>query len=118
MVRVANPVDVLGLSAAILGTPDGVAAQALGRATVRAFKQAEFLAFLDRHIEGSLHAAAMLNHEYRAALNDACRLALHGSAAARMAALLLELAPAMPASDPAQSLSQFKLPATHESLRH
>jgi CRP/FNR family cyclic AMP-dependent transcriptional regulator len=69
-----------------------VAAQAIGMVRVRAFKRKDFQQFMAPHGEGSLHAAEMLNQGYRAALSNACRMALSGSVAARMARLLLDMA--------------------------
>jgi CRP/FNR family cyclic AMP-dependent transcriptional regulator len=114
LVRVANPGDVLGLSAAISDTTYEVAAQALGAVLVKAFKRNDFLQFIERHVEGSLHAAEMLNHEYRAALTDACRLALSGSIAGRMARLLLDLASGIAGEHTGPP--HFHLSLTHEEV--
>ena len=115
LVRVAHPGDVLGLSAAISDTVYEVSAQAACYARVRSFKRQDFLQFIERHIEGSLHAVEMLNHEYRAALTDACRLALSGSIAGRMARLLLDLASASGEIEP-NGAACFHLSMTHEEI--
>lgn len=92
LVKIAKPGDVLGLSAALLQTPYEITAQAIDCTWIRTFQQQEFLRFVRRHVESSLNAAESLNHEYRSALNDACRLALSNSIAGRVAHLLLDLA--------------------------
>ena len=92
LVRVANSGEVLGLSAALSQTPYEVTAQALGWTQLKTFRREDFLKFLEHHVEGSLNAARSLNQEYRAALADACRLALSNTIAGRMAHLLLQFA--------------------------
>jgi CRP/FNR family cyclic AMP-dependent transcriptional regulator len=114
LVRTARPGDVLGLSAALADSKCEVSAQAACPVHLRAFKCRDFQQFLERHVEGSLHAAEMLNHEYRAALSDACRLALSGSVSARMARLLLEMAATSGVSE--QATPRFHLSSTHEEI--
>jgi CRP/FNR family transcriptional regulator len=92
LIRVANPGEVLGLSAALCQTQYEVTAQALDWTQLKTFRREDFLKFLSHHVEGSLNAARSLNHEYRAALADACRLALSSTIAGRMAHLLLQFA--------------------------
>jgi CRP/FNR family cyclic AMP-dependent transcriptional regulator len=111
LVRIAKPGDVLGLSAALSKTPYEVTAEALEDTQIKTFRREDFLHFLEHHVEGSLHAAESINHEYRAALRDACRLALSSSIAGRMAHLLLELASESGTAQDAQ-------PKIHMSLRH
>lgn len=111
LVRIAKAGDVLGLSAVLAGTPYEVMAQAMEPVQMKTFQRDEFLHFLQHHIEGSQHAAESLNNEYRAALLDACRLALSNSIAGRMAHLLLQFA------SEAGTLEQLQ-PAFHLSLTH
>jgi len=92
LVRIAQPGDVLGLSAVLAGTPYEVTGEAMEPVQMKIFGRAEFLHFLQHHVEGNQHAAESLNNEYRAALLDACRLALSNSIAGRVANLLLQLA--------------------------
>jgi CRP/FNR family transcriptional regulator len=115
VIRIAKPGDVLGLSAAIAGTAYETAAQAIESVEVKSFQRQDFLRFIERHIDGSLHAAKMLNREYRDALGNATRLALSSSIAGRMARLLLGMAweqgEAMPRFVPRIAMSY-----THEDL--
>ncbi len=92
LVRIAKPGDVLGLSAALAKTVYEVTAETLEYTQVKTFRREDFLLFLKHHVDGALNAADSLNTEYRAALADACRLALSDSISSRMAHLLLELA--------------------------
>lgn len=111
LVRIAKPGDVLGLSAAISATPYEVTAQALEPVQVKSFQRQDFLHFIERHIEGSMHATEMLNKEYRTALSDATRLALSISISGRVARLFLEMAAGKPGPNP-----KFTLALTHEEL--
>jgi len=111
LVKFARPVDVLGLSAALSNVPYEVTAQAIEHTQIATFDQKNFLHFIQHQVEGSLHAAESLSNEYRSALTDACRLALSGSIAARVAHLLLELVVENETSQDAQ-------PRIHMSLRH
>jgi CRP/FNR family cyclic AMP-dependent transcriptional regulator len=111
LVKIAKPGDVLGLSAALSNTLYEVTAQAIEPTQIKTFDQKDFLHFIRRHVEGSLHAAESLSNEYRSALADACRLALSSSIAGRVAHLLLELAVQ---SETASNVQ----PEIHMSLKH
>ena len=111
LVRLAKPGDVLGLSAAMSGTPYEITAQAVGPVQLKSFQRKDFLHFIERHIEGSMHASQMLNREYRDALNDAMRLALTSSISGRVARLFLEMASGRNEPQPS-----FTLALTHEEL--
>lgn len=111
LVRIAKPGDVLGLSAAIAGTPYEITAQALDAVQVKSFQRQDFLRFIERYVEGSMHATKMLNKEYRDALSDAVRLALSTSISARVARLFLEMTTGQDDPKP-----RFTMPLTHEDL--
>ncbi len=114
LVKIAKPGDVLGLSAALSKTPHEVTAQAIEHAQIKNFQQSDFLHFIQRHVEGSLHAAESLSNEYRTALSDACRLALSSSIAGRVAHLLLELA--IEGGTDQDVHPEIHMPLTHEDL--
>jgi CRP/FNR family transcriptional regulator len=111
LVRLAKPGDVLGLSAAISGTPYEVTAQALDPVQVKSFQRQDFLHFIEHHIEASIGAAKMLNRDYRDALSDAIRLALSGSISGRVARLFLEIVAGQNEAKPS-----FTMAFTHENL--
>lgn len=111
LVRIASPGDVLGLSAALSGAAYETTAEALEPAQIKAFGRQDFLHFIERHIEASMHAAQMLNREYRDALSDATRLALSVSISGRAARLFLELISGQDIPQP-----RFTLGLTHEEL--
>lgn len=114
LVKIAKPGDVLGLSAALAKTPYEVTAQAIEHAQIKTFQQSDFLHFIQRHVEGSLHAAESISKEYRSVLSDACRLALSSSIAGRVAHLLLELA--VEGGTDMNAQPEIHLPFTHEDL--
>lgn len=111
LVRIAKPGDVVGLSAAISGTTYEIAAHALDPVQVKSFQRQDFLRFLERHIEGSMHATKMMNKEYRDALSDATRLALSTSISGRVARLFLEMS-----SGQESPGLRFTMALTHEDL--
>ena len=111
LVRLAKAGDVLGLSAAMSSTPYETSAQAVEPVQVKSFQRQDFLRFIERHIEGSMQAAHMLNREYRDALSDAVRLALSTNISGRVARLFLDMA-----IDRTEPRPRFTLSLTHEEL--
>ncbi len=92
LVKVAKPGDVVGLSAALTDSPYELTAEAMELVQAKIFQRKDFLHFIGRHMEGTIHAAESLNLEYRSVLNEASRLALSNTITGRVAHLLLELA--------------------------
>jgi len=90
--KIALAGDVLGLSAILSGSIFEVTAEALEPVSLKAIGKNEFLPFLNRHGEASMHAARAMSEEYMAVYSDARRLALSGSVLARIAGLLLDWA--------------------------
>ena len=113
ILKIAMPGDVLGLGAVISGAKYEVTAQTVQPAQVKSIRREEFLAFLTKHGEASLHAAKALSEEYKAAFFDARRLALSGSAAGRLASVLLDWGRA---SCRAGEEMRFTMALTHEEL--
>lgn len=111
--KVAVPGDVLGLGAVISGSKYEVTAEAIEPTEIKHIQQAEFLVFIEKHGQASLHAAKSLSEEYKAAFFDARRLALSGSVAGRLASVLLEWARASSCGKPELRLT---MALTHEEL--
>jgi CRP/FNR family transcriptional regulator len=113
ILKIAMPGDVLGLGAVISGTHYEVTAEIIEPTQVNRIPREEFLAFLERHGQGSLHAAKALSEEYKSAFFDARRLALSGTAAGRLAGVLLGWgrAAACKGGD-----MRFTMALTHEEL--
>lgn len=91
IVRVAGPGSVLGLYAVLSHGVHEVSAESLTAAQLRPVERERFLNFLRSHKEAQLRAVQCICQEYRFALQDACRIALSETVAARLGRLLLEL---------------------------
>jgi len=113
ILKIAMPGDVLGLGAVISGSKYEVTAQTAQPTQIKSIRREEFLAFLTKHGEASLHAAKALSEEYKAAFFDARRLALSGSAAGRLASVLLDWGRASSCGKPEM---RFNMALTHEEL--
>jgi CRP/FNR family transcriptional regulator len=113
ILKLAGPGDVLGLGATLSDSKYEVTAESVGPTELKRIPQADFLAFLARHGEASLHAAQELSREYRDAFFDVRRLALSVSAAARLAGVLMDWGRTA-SCDKAQM--HFTMAMTHEEL--
>ncbi len=113
ILKIAMPGDILGLGAVISGSKYEVTAQTVQPTEIKSIGRDEFLAFLKKHGDASLHAAKSLSEEYKSAFFDARRLALSGSTAGRLAAVLLDWARAESCGKPEM---RFTMALTHEEL--
>jgi CRP/FNR family transcriptional regulator, cyclic AMP receptor protein len=113
ILKIAGPGDVMGLSAVLANVPHEVTAEAIEPCQVKTMRKQEFVQFLSRHGIASMHAAQSLSGEYMTVFHDAKRLALSGSAAGRLARLLLDWGRA--ASNGKGDL-RFMLALTHEEI--
>lgn len=114
LLKVAQPGEVLGLSATLAEGPYETTIQAIEHSHVKMIERTDFLHFIQRHGEGGLHAAESLNRQYISTLNDACRLALSNTIVGRLACLLLEYTDAP--SRAATESSEIHMPLKHEEL--
>jgi CRP/FNR family transcriptional regulator len=113
ILKLAGPGDVLGLSAVLANVVHEVTAEAIERCQVKTMRKQEFVEFLGRHGIASMHAAQSLSGEYLTVFHDAKRLALSGSAAGRLARLLLDWARA---TANGRSELKFTMALTHEEI--
>jgi len=113
ILKIAMPGDVLGLGAVISDSCYEVTAETLEPATIKNIRKDEFLSFLSRHGQASMHAARVLSDEYKSAFFDARRLALAPSAAGRLASVLFDLS-RNGSSEAGQR--RFTMALTHEEL--
>ena len=113
ILKIAMPGDVLGLGAVISGSKYEVTAETVQPTEIKKIRREEFLEFLNNHGQASLHAAKSLSEEYKAAFFDARRLALSGSAAGRLAGVLLDWGRAASCGKPEM---RFTMALTHEEL--
>lgn len=113
ILKIAMPGDVLGLSAAITGSPYEVTAEAIETTQIKAITRKDFLDFLQKHGEASLNSARLLSNEYKDAFVEARRLALSTSVSGRLASVFLEWGRAAACGKPEM---KFNMRLTHEEL--
>jgi CRP/FNR family cyclic AMP-dependent transcriptional regulator len=114
ILKIALPGDVLGLVAVISGTTYEVTAETILPSQIKSIVKRDFLKFLALHGEGSLHAAKALSDDYKAAFFDARLLALSGSAAGKLASILLDWGKT--AATCGTFEMRFTMALTHEEL--
>ena len=84
IVRIAGPGSMLGLYAVLSHGIYEVSAESLTTAQLRPVERERFLGFLRTHKEAQMRAVQCICQEYRFALQDACRIALAETVAARL----------------------------------
>ncbi|MBK8464759.1 MAG: Crp/Fnr family transcriptional regulator [Chloracidobacterium sp.] len=89
ILEVAEPGDVLGLSAALNGKDYETTAQVLELCQVNYVKTADLLRFLKTNPEACLNAAHQLSRNYQTAYRQVCSLGLSDSVADKLAKLFL-----------------------------
>ena len=113
ILKIAGPGDLMGLSAVLANVPHEVTAEAIEPCQVKTIRRQEFVDFLGRHGIASMHAAQSLSCEYMTVFHDAKRLALSGSAAGRLARLLLDWGRT---SASGRQEIKFTMALTHEEI--
>ena len=93
MVKLAEPGEVLGLSATLSGKPYEVTAETIDPCQVNFVKRDDFLRFLKDDVEACFKVAEQLSENYHNACKEVRWLGLSHSAAEKLAKLLLELSP-------------------------
>ena len=88
--RIAEPGEVIGLSATISGKPCMATAETLAPCQVNFIKRDDFLRFLSEHNLATLRVAEHLSNNCYAANEQVRSLGLSHSAAEKMAKLILE----------------------------
>jgi len=115
IVRIAGPGSMLGLYAVLAHGVYEVSAESLTAAQLRPVERERFLNFLRTHKEAQMRAVQCICQEYRFALQDACRISLPETVAARLGRLLLELAHQI-GEDVDGGAFRFPLLLTHEEM--
>lgn len=114
IVRIAGPGDLLGLAAVLKGQRQNVSAEALEPCEVKSIERSEFFRFMEHFRDAGRNAIISVALEYENALLSARRLALSGSAAGKLAGVLLDWGRmGHVAGDKAM---EFRMPLTHEEL--
>lgn len=113
IMQIAEPGDVLGLSATISGKPYEVSAETLEHCQVNFVKRDEFLKFLARHGEACLKIAEHLSNNYHTAYEQIRSLGLSHSAGEKLAKLILEWCEK---GEETKQGIRLKLTLTHEEI--
>ena len=90
IMRVAEPGEVLGLSACVAGVPHECSAQVIVDCQVNFVGRTEFLELLKNNSHAALNAIRDLSHLYHKAHAQICSLGLSASASDKLAKLLLD----------------------------
>ncbi len=114
IVKIAEPGEVLGLSATVSGKPYEVTAVTIDPCQVNFVKREDFLRFLKNDVQVCFKVAEQLSEKYHMVCNEVRSLGLSHSAAEKLAKLLLEWS-----SKNGESLKaepRVKLRLTHEEI--
>jgi CRP/FNR family transcriptional regulator, cyclic AMP receptor protein len=114
IVKIAEPGEVLGLSATISGKPYEVTAETIDPCQVNFVKREDFLKFLKNDVEACFKVAEQLSDKYHNVCREVRSLGLSHSAAQKLATLLLEWNSKN--SDASQAEPRLKIRLTHEEI--
>jgi CRP/FNR family transcriptional regulator len=114
IVKLAEPGEVLGLSATISGKPYEVTAETIDPCQVNFVKRDDFLRFLKDDVEACFKVAEQLSEKYHKACKEVRWLGLSHSAAEKLAKLLLEWSSKNRES--AKAAPRLKLRLTHGEI--
>ncbi len=112
--QIAEPGEVLGLSATVSGKPYEVTAETLAPCQINFVKREDFLRFLSEHGAACLRVAQHLSNNYHTAYEQARLLGLSQSAAAKLGRLILDWGDKD--GKPAERGIQMKVTLTHEEI--
>lgn len=114
IVKIAEPGEVLGLSASVSGKPYELTAETIDPCQVNFVKRDDFLRFLKEHPEACFKVAEQLSEKYNTACHEVRSLGLSHSAGEKLAKLLLEWSSRN--GEAAKQEPRFKLALTHEEI--
>ena len=90
IVKIAEPGEVLGASATILGKPYEVSAETIEPSQLNFIKRDDFLKFLGTHAEACMHTAQQLSEKYHSAQREIRSLGLSQTTSEKLARLILD----------------------------
>jgi CRP/FNR family transcriptional regulator, cyclic AMP receptor protein len=90
IVKIAEPGEVLGVSATILGKPYEVSAETLEPSQLNFIKREDFLRFLNASSEACMHTAQQLSEKYHSAQREIRSLGLSQTTGEKLAKLILD----------------------------
>jgi CRP/FNR family transcriptional regulator, cyclic AMP receptor protein len=114
IVKLAEPGEVLGLSATISGKPYEVTAETIDPCQVNFVNRDDFLRFLKDNVEACFKVTEQLSEEYQSACKEVRSLGLSHSATEKLAKLLLEWSSKN--GESAKAEPRLKLRLTHEEI--
>jgi CRP/FNR family transcriptional regulator, cyclic AMP receptor protein len=114
IVKIAEPGEVLGLSASVSGKPYELTAETVDPCQVNFVKRDDFLRFLREHSEACFKVAEQLSEKYNNACHEVRSLGLSHSAGEKLAKLLLEWSSRN--GEAAKQEPRVKLALTHEEI--
>ena len=112
--QIAEPGELLGLSATISGRPYEVTGETIDPCSVKFVRREDFLDFLRRHGEACLRVAQLLSNNYINAYEQVRSLGLSHTATEKLARLLLEWG-ARNGAETEQGI-RLKVTLTHEEI--
>ena len=114
IVKLAEPGEVLGMSATISGKPYEVTAETIDPCQINFVKREDFLKFLKDDVEVCFKVAEQLGEKYHNACKEVRSLGLSHSAAEKLATLLLEWSAKN--GERAKAEPRLKIRLTHEEI--
>ena len=114
ILKIAEAGEVLGLSAAVSGTPYELTAETVDPCQVNFVKRDDLQHLLREHSEACLHVAEQLSDKYNAACRQIRAVGLPHSATERLAKLLLDWSAQN--GEAAKAEPRVKLALTHDEM--
>ncbi len=114
IVKIAEPGEVLGASATILGKPYEVSAETIEPAQLNFIKRDDFLKLLGTNAEACMHTAQQLSEKYHSAQREIRSLGLSQTTSEKLAKLLLDWC-ARGGEETAKGI-RLKVLLTHEEI--
>ena len=116
VLKIAEPGEVLGLSANVSGTPYELTAVTLDSCQVNFVKLEDFRRLLREHSDACLHIAEQLSDKYHDACGAIRAIGMPHTAAEKLAKLLLKWSTRN--EEAAKAEPRVKLALTHDELAH
>jgi CRP/FNR family transcriptional regulator len=114
IVKIAEPGEVLGASATILGKPYEVSAETIEPSQLNFIKRDDFLKFLAGNAEACMHTAQQLSEKYHSAQREIRSLGLAATTSEKLARLLLDWC--ANGGEPTTRGTRLKVLLTHEEI--
>ena len=114
ILKIAEPGEVLGLSATVSGRAYGLTAETLDPCQVNFVKRDDFLRLVREHGDACLHTVEALSDKYNAACQEIRSLGLSHSAAERLGRFLLECS--FRSGQAGAQQPRLKIGLTHEEI--